>query len=80
MKLPILVTMSWPERVACSEKTWPRLDFVKVPLIISCRFYHLLAEETRASLVHEHSIGSSPDQCHTFYCARYSPTRKDFVA
>jgi 1-deoxy-D-xylulose-5-phosphate reductoisomerase len=30
MKLPILVTMSWPERVPCSEKTWPRLDFIKM--------------------------------------------------
>ena len=30
MKLPILVTMSWPERVSCSESTWPRLDFIKV--------------------------------------------------
>lgn len=30
MKLPILYTMSWPERVNCSEATWPRLDFIKV--------------------------------------------------
>jgi len=30
MKLPILVTMSWPERVPCSEKTWPRLNFIKM--------------------------------------------------
>jgi 1-deoxy-D-xylulose-5-phosphate reductoisomerase len=30
MKLPILYTMSWPERVPCSEVTWPRLDFVKM--------------------------------------------------
>ena len=30
MKLPILYTMSWPERVYCSETTWPRLDFVKM--------------------------------------------------
>jgi len=29
MRLPILYTMSWPERVACSEATWPRLDFSK---------------------------------------------------
>ncbi|KAL6775759.1 DXR1 [Auxenochlorella protothecoides x Auxenochlorella symbiontica] len=29
MRLPILYTMSWPERVPCSEVTWPRLDFVK---------------------------------------------------
>ena len=27
MRLPILYTMSWPERVNCSEKTWPRLNF-----------------------------------------------------
>ena len=32
MKLPILVTMAWPERVPCSEATWPRLDFIKVCL------------------------------------------------
>jgi len=30
MKLPIIYTMSWPERVYCSEQTWPRLDFVKM--------------------------------------------------
>lgn len=29
MRLPILYTMSWPERVPCSETTWPRLDFTK---------------------------------------------------
>lgn len=29
MRLPILYTMSWPERVECSEETWPRLDFTK---------------------------------------------------
>lgn len=29
MRLPILYTMSWPERVPCSEETWPRLDFRK---------------------------------------------------
>ncbi|KAK9905795.1 hypothetical protein WJX75_006416 [Coccomyxa subellipsoidea] len=29
MRLPILYTMSWPERVPCSEVTWPRLDFAK---------------------------------------------------
>lgn len=30
MRLPILYTMSWPERVLCSEATWPRLDFIKM--------------------------------------------------
>jgi 1-deoxy-D-xylulose-5-phosphate reductoisomerase len=30
MRLPILYTMSWPERISCSEKTWPRLDFFKM--------------------------------------------------
>ncbi|XP_024364667.1 1-deoxy-D-xylulose 5-phosphate reductoisomerase, chloroplastic isoform X2 [Physcomitrium patens] len=30
MRLPILYTMSWPERIPCSEKTWPRLDFFKM--------------------------------------------------
>ncbi|KAG0598982.1 hypothetical protein M758_12G117700 [Ceratodon purpureus] len=30
MRLPILYTMSWPERIYCSEKTWPRLDFFKM--------------------------------------------------
>ena len=29
MRLPIMYTMSWPERVATSEVTWPRLDFKK---------------------------------------------------
>jgi 1-deoxy-D-xylulose-5-phosphate reductoisomerase len=29
MRLPILYTMSWPERIPCSETTWPRLDFRK---------------------------------------------------
>ena len=31
MRLPILYTMSWPQRVMTSEHTWPRLDFVKMP-------------------------------------------------
>jgi hypothetical protein len=30
MRLPIMYTMSWPERVMASEKTWPRLDFLKM--------------------------------------------------
>lgn len=30
MRLPILYTMSWPERLNTSETTWPRLDFVKM--------------------------------------------------
>ena len=30
MRLPILYTMSWPQRVYCSEETWPRLDFIKM--------------------------------------------------
>eukprot|EP00250_Pteridium_aquilinum_P026319 c32833_g1_i1 orf=318-1760(-) len=30
MRLPILYTLSWPERVSCSQITWPRLDFVKM--------------------------------------------------
>eukprot|EP01023_Acetabularia_acetabulum_P058770 TRINITY_DN698_c0_g1_i2.p1 TRINITY_DN698_c0_g1~~TRINITY_DN698_c0_g1_i2.p1 ORF type:complete len:491 (-),score=91.47 TRINITY_DN698_c0_g1_i2:528-1874(-) len=30
MRLPILYTMSWPERVSNSEQTWPRLDFIKM--------------------------------------------------
>ena len=30
MRLPILYTMSWPERMPCSEQTWPRLDFIKM--------------------------------------------------
>lgn len=29
MRIPILYTLSWPDRVYCSELTWPRLDFVK---------------------------------------------------
>ncbi|CAM6101234.1 unnamed protein product [Calypogeia fissa] len=30
MRLPILYTLSWPERIPCSEITWPRLDFIKM--------------------------------------------------
>ncbi|CAA0826726.1 1-deoxy-D-xylulose 5-phosphate reductoisomerase-chloroplastic [Striga hermonthica] len=30
MRLPILYTMSWPDRVGCSEITWPRLDLCKL--------------------------------------------------
>lgn len=30
MRLPILYTMSWPERLNTSEDTWPRLDFIKM--------------------------------------------------
>lgn len=29
MRLPIMYTMSWPERVPVQDATWPRLDFVK---------------------------------------------------
>ncbi|MED6114897.1 hypothetical protein PIB30_085003, partial [Stylosanthes scabra] len=29
MRLPLLYTLSWPERVPCSEITWPRLDLSK---------------------------------------------------
>lgn len=29
MRLPILYTMSWPERISCSEITWPQLDLCK---------------------------------------------------
>ncbi|XP_058749376.1 1-deoxy-D-xylulose 5-phosphate reductoisomerase, chloroplastic [Vicia villosa] len=30
MRLPILYTLSWPDRVYCSEITWPRLDLCKI--------------------------------------------------
>ncbi|CAI0398632.1 unnamed protein product [Linum tenue] len=30
MRIPILYTMSWPERIYCSEVTWPRLDLCKL--------------------------------------------------
>lgn len=30
MRLPILYTLSWPDRVYCSEITWPRLDLCKL--------------------------------------------------
>ncbi|CAK8563043.1 unnamed protein product [Lathyrus sativus] len=30
MRLPILYTLSWPDRVYCSEVTWPRLDLSKI--------------------------------------------------
>ncbi|XP_073105706.1 1-deoxy-D-xylulose 5-phosphate reductoisomerase, chloroplastic [Elaeis guineensis] len=30
MRLPILYTMSWPQRIYCSEITWPRLDLCKL--------------------------------------------------
>lgn len=30
MRLPILYTMSWPERQLVQDATWPRLDFVKM--------------------------------------------------
>ncbi len=29
MRLPIMYTMSFPERIPVSDKTWPRLDFTK---------------------------------------------------
>lgn len=29
MKLPIMYTMSWPERVPVQDATWPRLDLAK---------------------------------------------------
>ena len=30
MRIPILVTMAWPQRLPCSEHFSPRLDFVKM--------------------------------------------------
>nr|QBP34360.1 plastid 1-deoxy-D-xylulose 5-phosphate reductoisomerase [Ulva prolifera] len=30
MRLPILYTLSWPERFDTSEQTWPRLDFLEM--------------------------------------------------
>ncbi|KAJ0962853.1 hypothetical protein J5N97_027975 [Dioscorea zingiberensis] len=30
MRIPILYTLSWPERIYCSEVTWPRLDLCKL--------------------------------------------------
>nr|ACI45244.1 1-deoxy-D-xylulose 5-phosphate reductoisomerase [Stevia rebaudiana]CAD22156.1 1-deoxy-D-xylulose 5-phosphate reductoisomerase [Stevia rebaudiana] len=30
MRLPILYTLSWPDRISCSEITWPRLDLCKL--------------------------------------------------
>jgi 1-deoxy-D-xylulose-5-phosphate reductoisomerase len=30
MRLPILYTMSWPDRVATAPSTWPPLDFIKM--------------------------------------------------
>ncbi|XP_042018002.1 1-deoxy-D-xylulose 5-phosphate reductoisomerase, chloroplastic-like [Salvia splendens] len=32
MRLPILYTLSWPERIYCSEITWPRLNLCNVDL------------------------------------------------
>ena len=29
MRIPILYTLSWPDRIFCSEVTWPRLDLCK---------------------------------------------------
>lgn len=29
MRLPIMYTMSWPERISVGDATWPRLDFSK---------------------------------------------------
>lgn len=39
MRLPILYTMSWPERIYCSEITWPRLDLCKY--VISFYFLYM---------------------------------------
>ncbi|KAL0364580.1 UNVERIFIED_CONTAM: 1-deoxy-D-xylulose 5-phosphate reductoisomerase, chloroplastic [Sesamum angustifolium] len=30
MRLPILYTLSWPDRIYCSQLTWPRLDLCKI--------------------------------------------------
>lgn len=35
MRLPLLYTLSWPERIYCSEITWPRLDLTKLVQSIS---------------------------------------------
>jgi 1-deoxy-D-xylulose 5-phosphate reductoisomerase len=39
MRLPILYTLSWPERVYCSEITWPRLDLCKLVAFFSLSNY-----------------------------------------
>ncbi|KAG6505042.1 hypothetical protein ZIOFF_037390 [Zingiber officinale] len=38
MRLPILYTLSWPDRIYCSETTWPRLDLCKYGFVI---FFYL---------------------------------------
>ncbi|KAJ8449100.1 hypothetical protein Cgig2_004155 [Carnegiea gigantea] len=30
MRIPLLYTLSWPDRIYCSEVTWPRLDLAKL--------------------------------------------------
>ncbi|WVZ71913.1 hypothetical protein U9M48_020442 [Paspalum notatum var. saurae] len=35
MRLPILYTLSWPDRIYCSEVTWPRLDLCKYSIFIT---------------------------------------------
>ncbi|PWA81903.1 1-deoxy-d-xylulose-5-phosphate reductoisomerase 1 [Artemisia annua] len=30
MRIPLLYTLSWPDRIPCSEVTWPRLDLCKL--------------------------------------------------
>ncbi|KAF5796737.1 putative 1-deoxy-D-xylulose-5-phosphate reductoisomerase [Helianthus annuus] len=30
MRIPTIYTLSWPERIDCSEITWPRLDLAKI--------------------------------------------------
>ena len=46
MRLPIAYTITWPERLYCSEVTWPRLDLCKYVfhevVIVKLLFFYVL--------------------------------------
>lgn len=44
MRLPIAYTITWPERLYCSEVTWPRLDLCKYVFQLALAFSSSLSD------------------------------------
>eukprot|EP00262_Sarcandra_glabra_P016296 TRINITY_DN526_c0_g3_i2.p1 TRINITY_DN526_c0_g3~~TRINITY_DN526_c0_g3_i2.p1 ORF type:complete len:422 (+),score=81.77 TRINITY_DN526_c0_g3_i2:109-1374(+) len=51
MRLPILYTLSWPDRICCSEITWPRLDLCKISYLDIFKVVEVTCDKHRRELV-----------------------------
>ncbi|XP_043806057.1 1-deoxy-D-xylulose 5-phosphate reductoisomerase, chloroplastic isoform X3 [Manihot esculenta] len=56
MRLPILYTMSWPDRIYCSEITWPRLDLCKISYLEIFKIVELTCDKHREEMVASPSL------------------------